>query len=130
MPYARISLHKGRSRDWLAAFSRSLQQSLEEAFDVPPHDCFQVFHQCDPGELVFDPDYAGGPRSEGFVLIHLTAGRVRSAARKQSFYARLVQRLAASPGIRPEDVMIVIGTTSEEDWSFSQGRVQLLEAVD
>lgn len=128
MPYARISLHQGHSAEWLAAFSRSLQQSLEEAFDVPPADCFQVFHQCAPGELVFDPEYFGGPRSEGFVLIHVTAGRVRTRERKQGFYARLVERLAASPGVRPEDVMVVISTTAEEDWSFSMGRAQMLES--
>lgn len=127
MPYARISLHQGHSAQWLAAFSRSLQQSLEEAFDVPSHDCFQVFHQCAPGELVYDPQYFGGPRSEGFVLIHITAGRVRTTERKQAFYARLVERLAASPGVRPEDVMIIISTTAEEDWSFSMGRAQMLE---
>jgi len=127
MPYARISLHKGRSAEWLSALSRSLQQSLEEAFEVPPHDCFQVIHQCAPGELVYDPQYFGGPRSEGFVLIHITAGRVRTTQRKQAFYARLVARLVDSPGVRPEDVMVIISTTAEEDWSFSMGRAQMLE---
>lgn len=128
MPYARIALLDGKSADWLAAFSRSLQEALEETFEVPAGDCFQVFQPCRPGELVYDREYCGGPRSSDFVLIHITGGRARSRASKEAFYARLVERLAVSPGIAPADVMVIISTTSVEDWSFGFGRVASLPA--
>ncbi len=122
MPYARIALHDGKSADWLAAISTSLQDALEEAFEVPAGDCFQVFQQCRQGELVYDRDYGGGPRSGDFVLIHITGGRPRSLACKEAFYARLVERLADNPGIAPADVMVIICTTGPDDWSFGKGR--------
>jgi phenylpyruvate tautomerase PptA (4-oxalocrotonate tautomerase family) len=88
---------------------------------VPPGDCFQAIHQHEPGELVFDRNYLGGPRSDDFVLFAVTAGRPRTTEVKRAFYKRLVALLTEAPGIRPEDVMTIINTTTPEDWSFSGG---------
>ena len=122
MPFTRISLLKGKSSEYLRAISEGLDRALVEAFDVPPNDRFQAFHQHEPGELVFDRTYLGGPRSDDFILFAVIAGRPRSKAVKQAFYQRLVALLAESPGVRPEDVMVIITTTSQEDWSFSAGQ--------
>lgn len=121
MPFVRISVLKGKSPAYLAALSDSVQAALEEAFDVPPGDRFQVIQQCEPEELIFDRHYQGGPRSDDFVLVHVTAGRQRPGELKRAFYRRLAERLATSPGIRPQDLMVVITVTASEDWSFSGG---------
>jgi phenylpyruvate tautomerase PptA (4-oxalocrotonate tautomerase family) len=121
MPMTRISLLKGKSREYLQAISNSLHQALVDAFEVPPDDRFQIFHQHDPEELVFDRHYMGGPRSDDFVLFCITAGKLRSTATKQAFYKKLVQLLVQAPGMRPEDVMVVINTTQTDEWSFSAG---------
>jgi phenylpyruvate tautomerase PptA (4-oxalocrotonate tautomerase family) len=128
MPFTRISLLKGKSPDYLTSLSDALHRALVEAFDVPPHDRFQLIHQHEPGELVFDRTYLGGPRSDDFLLFAVTAGRPRSAQVKQAFYKRLVALLAEAPGVRPEDVMVVITTTSPEDWSFSGGQAWTIDA--
>ncbi|GAB3258067.1 tautomerase family protein [Chitinimonas naiadis] len=122
MPYARISLLKGKSPDYLRALSNSLHLALVESYEVPADDRFQTIHQHEPEELIFDRHYMGGPRSDDFLLIHLDTGRDRSTATKQAFYRRLVEQLAIAPGIRPEDVMVVISTARSEDWSFGGGR--------
>lgn len=122
MPFTRISLLRGKSPEYLSAVSDNLQRALIEAFDVPAADRFQLIHQHAPGELVFDRDYLGGPRSDDFILFAVTAGRPRSTEVKQAFYKRLVALLAEAPGVRPEDVMVVITTTNPEDWSFSAGQ--------
>ena len=121
MPFARISLRKGKSAEYLRALSDSLHQALVEAFEVPEADRSQLIHQHEPEELVFERHYLGGPRSDDFVLIAITAGRVRSADTKRGFYRRLAQRLAEAPGIASRDVMVVITTTQAEDWSFAHG---------
>ena len=74
MPMTRISLLKGKSIEYLRAISDSLHQALVDAFEVPPDDRFQVIHQHEPEELVFDRHYMGGPRSDDFVLFCITAG--------------------------------------------------------
>jgi phenylpyruvate tautomerase PptA (4-oxalocrotonate tautomerase family) len=128
MPFTRISLLKGKSPQYLQALSDSLHQSLVEAFDVPPDDRFQAIHQHEPGELIFDRAYLGGPRSDDFILFAITAGRVRDTATKRAFYRRLVEQLAQSPGVRPEDVMVIINTTERDEWSFANGAASMIDA--
>lgn len=79
MPFTRISMHQGKSPNYVKAVSDSLHQALVDAFEVPADDRFQVIHQLAPGELVFDPHYMGGPRSTDFILFQVNAGRLRSA---------------------------------------------------
>ena len=122
MPYARISLHRGKTAAYLHALSQGLHDALVEHFEVPENDRFQIIHQHDVGELIVDTHYLGGPRSLDFVLITVTAGRPRDVETKQRFYRNLVKNLSFAPGIDPENVMVVITTTGAEDWSFGGGR--------
>lgn len=121
MPYSRISLLKGKSPEYIKALSDCIHQALVEAFEVPVDDRFQVIHQHEPGELIFDTHYMGGPRSDDYVLICITAGRLRSTQVKQGFYKHLVKLLQNFLGIRPEDIMVVINTTQADEWSFGSG---------
>lgn len=122
MPFARISLHRGKSAEYLQALSQGLHDALVESFEVPNTDRFQVIHQHEVGELIFDPHYLGGPRSHDFVLIAITAGRARSVTTKQHFYRDLVEKLGRATGLNAEDVMVVITTTASDEWSFGGGR--------
>jgi phenylpyruvate tautomerase PptA (4-oxalocrotonate tautomerase family) len=123
MPMSRISLLKGKSPEYLAALSSSLHRAMVESFNVPAKDRFQVIHQHEPHELIFDREYEseGGPRSDDFVLITITTGKPRTTELKQAFYRRLVELLAEAPGLRPTDVMVIVSGTAGEDWSFSGG---------
>lgn len=122
MPFARISLHRGKSAEYLQALSQGLHDALVESFEVPLADRFQVIDQHEAGELIFDPGYLGGPRSHDFVLIAITAGRPRSTLTKQRFYQDLVTKLNLATGLDPEDVMVIVTTTEAEAWSFGGGR--------
>ena len=121
MPFTRISLLKGKTPEYLRALSDSLHQALVDSFNVPVADRFQIFHQLSPEEFVYDRHYLCGPRSEDFVLIAITAGRPRDSETKKAFYRRLVELLAQAPGIRSQDVMVVINTTALDEWSFGDG---------
>lgn len=121
MPFTRISLMAGQSPAYLAAISDSLDRAMVECFDVPEKDRFVAFHQHAPGELIFDRTYRGGPRSDAYVFFHITTGKQRSAQTKARFFKRLADNLAASPGIRPADVMVAISHSTFEDWSFADG---------
>lgn len=129
MPFARISLLKGKSPAFLKALSDNIHRALVEAFEVPADDRFQVIHQHEPDELIFDRHYLCGPRSDSFVLICITAGRQRDTRVKQAFYRRLAELLREAPGILPEDVMVIINTTGAEDWSFGRGVATMLNVV-
>ena len=126
MPFSRIALHQGKSADYLQTLSDSLHQALVEAFEVPPTDKFQVIDQYRPGELIYDRDYLGGPRSADFVLFYITAGRPRDTDTKRRFYGRLAALLAENLRLRG-DVMVVITTTQLDEWSFSAGRASMID---
>lgn len=121
MPMVRISLLKGKPKAYVKALSDGVHRAMVEAFDVPPDDRFQVIHQHEPDELVFDRNYMGGPRSDNYVLICVTAGKPRSTAMKEAFYRRMTDVLAESPGIPAQDVMIIVSMTPFDGWSFSGG---------
>jgi phenylpyruvate tautomerase PptA (4-oxalocrotonate tautomerase family) len=125
MPFARISLLKGKSPDYIRTLSDNVHRALVEAFDVPADDRFQIVEQLEPGALVYDRTYFSGRRSDDFVLIAITAGRPRCTAVKRQFYQRLAALLSEAPGLRPDDIMVVITTTERDGWSFSNGLAQL-----
>ena len=127
MPLARISLARGKSRAYLRALSEELHAALVESFDVPRDDMFQLIHQHDPDEMVFDPHYMGVDRSPDVVFITLATGKPRSTQTKLRFYRTLADRLALRPGIRPDDIMVVISTSQRDEWSFGKGLAQMLE---
>lgn len=129
MPFTRISLLRGKSPSYLQALSDSLHEALVESFEVPADDRFQAIHQHEPGELVFDRHYLGGPRSDDFVLFAITAGKPRTTEVRKRFYRRLIERLADAPGLRPEDVMVIITTTQRDEWSFANGEPWMIEAA-
>jgi phenylpyruvate tautomerase PptA (4-oxalocrotonate tautomerase family) len=127
MPFIRISLLKGKSAEYLRALSDSIHQAMVETFNVPPADRFQIIHQHAPEELIFDRNYLAGPRSDDFVLISVTTGKPRSQEVRNAFFARTVELLRQSPGLRPEDIMIVVSTSEPGEWSFGDGRAQMAE---
>lgn len=127
MPVSHISMRKGHPSEFLDRVSQALHDSLVATFEVPPQDCFQVFHQLDASALRFDHHYLGGPRSEDWVLIEITAGKPRSVQIKQAFYRDLVERLEISAGLAPADLMVVIRHNQAEDWSFSHGVATLID---
>jgi hypothetical protein len=130
MPFSRITLLKGKTPDYLRALSESLHQALVDCFEVPLTDCFQAIHQLSPEEFLFDRHYLCGPRSDDFVLIAITAGRPRNSEIKKAFYGRLVELLATAPGIRCEDVMVVITTTAIDEWSFGNGLATMVNDLE
>ncbi|MBB3395187.1 MULTISPECIES: tautomerase family protein [unclassified Rhizobium] len=127
MPFVRISLLRGKSPEYLRAVSDSIHRAMVETFNVPATDRFQAIHQHEEGELIFDRNYLAGPRSDDFVLFAITAGKPRSTEARQTFFKRAAELLGQSPGIRPEDVMIVVTTTSPDEWSFGDGKAQMSE---
>lgn len=121
MPFTRISLLKGKSPEYIRALADIIHKAMVETFEVPIDDRFQIIHQHEPGELIVDTHYMGGPRSNDYVLICITAGRLRSTQVKQGFYRHLVKLLQHGLDMRPEDVMVVINTTQADEWSFGSG---------
>jgi hypothetical protein len=127
MPLVRISLVKGKPRDYIHAISNGVHEALVEAFKVPADDRFQLIQQYEREDFIYDAGYLGINRSDDVVFIHITASDWRDLPTKQAFYKTLVAKLSASPGLRPEDVVIALAPNTREDWSFGLGVAQYVQ---
>jgi phenylpyruvate tautomerase PptA (4-oxalocrotonate tautomerase family) len=91
------------------------------AYAVPADDCFQLIHQHEREEFIYDPDYLGVHRTDDLVFIRITASKWRDTPTKQAFFKRVAELLAEKPGLRPEDVQVILAPNDRDDWSFGKG---------
>ena len=125
MPLVRIDLTEGRSDDELRTIADTVQSCLEDVFDAPPRDRYQVITEHRPGRIICEDTGLGLERSDGLLVVQVTQ-QGRSADQKQALYAALSERLAEKAGVRPEDLVVSVVAAEREDWSFGMGRAQFL----
>jgi phenylpyruvate tautomerase PptA (4-oxalocrotonate tautomerase family) len=121
LPLVRISLVKGKSPAYIRSIGDGVHRALVETYRVPVDDRFQLVQQHERTDFHYDPDFLGVHRTDEVVFIHIVASRTRDTATKQVFYRAVVDNLSADPGLRPEDVFIIISPNDREDWSFGNG---------
>ena len=124
MPLVRIALRRGKSSAYLAALRNGIYQAMRDAFNVPENDRFILLSQHDADEFDCDPNYLDIARSDDLVIVQIACRDSRTVAQKQALYRGMVERLAADPGLRPEDVFINLLETAKENWSFGNGIAQ------
>jgi ketosteroid isomerase-like protein/phenylpyruvate tautomerase PptA (4-oxalocrotonate tautomerase family) len=134
MPFVDISLARGKSGDYLQAVSRAVHDALVAELHMNPEDDFQIIHQHEAGELVFNRTFRGGPRSDDWIVFTITDGLDRGERAKRRFYKTLVRLLEQGPGVRPADVFVRMTVTPPENFSFADGvtgtDVAAAEALD
>ena len=128
MPFVNISLARGKSAQYLEGVSSAVHEALVQELGMNPGDRFQLIDQHEPGEMIFSRDFRGGPRSDDFIVFTITEGLDSGAEAKQRFYQTLVDLLEKDPGVRREDVFVMIHLTPPANFSFASG-VSAPEAV-
>lgn len=130
MPLVHISLLKGKSREHIRAIAEGVHQALIAAYGIPPGDRFQLIHQHEPEDFVYDADYLGIHRTGDVVFIHIVAGNWRDTAAKKALYKGIADRLVANPGLRREDVQVVLSSNERDEWSFGNGVASYIKDSD
>ena len=124
MPLVRISLRRGKSAAQLTALRNGIYEAMRETFNVPEDDRFILIHQHEAEEFDYDPHYLGIARSDDLVIVQIACNDTRTVTQKQALYRCVAEKLAADPGLRPEDVFINLLETAKENWSFGHGIAQ------
>ena len=130
MPLVRISLLRGKPQAHIRAIADGVHQALVETFGVPVDDRFQLIHQHERDELIYDKDYLDIHRTDDLAMINIIAGDWRDTSKKKALYQSIARRLAADPGLRPEDVIIVLSPNARDEWSFGNGLASYVEDGD
>ncbi len=124
MPFTRISLKKGKSPEYRKALMQQVYLAMRDTFNVPEDDRFMTITEHDDSQFDYGADYLGIQRSDDLVMIQITANNTRTIDQKKALYARIAERLADDPGLRPGDVLINLVEVAEENWSFGNGEAQ------
>ena len=124
MPLVRISLRKGKPEAYRRALADGIHRAMVDAISVPPLDRFQVITEHPAESLIYDPAYLEIARGDDVVYVQITLNAGRSTEQKRALYARMAELLQASPGLRPQDLLISLVEVSRENWSFGNGQAQ------
>lgn len=122
MPVVDITVRRGHSPERLRAIADGVHDALVEQFGIPVEDRFQVVHQKEPHEFVYDETFLGGPRTEQFTLIRIVVGKERPVDTKHALYRSITANLARLADIDPENVFIQLDTVALSDLSAAGGR--------
>lgn len=126
MPFVRISLKKGKDKAYKTAISESIHNSLVEIFGIPDLDKFQVITEVEQENIIYPSSYMGIPHSDEIIYIHITAKKGRSSNMKQKLYQSIVDKIHEKTDHNVNDIMIIMTENEEENWSFGQGKAQLI----
>ncbi len=121
MPIVKISMRSGKSTAYRQAVIDSFYQAMRDALQVPEDDQFITITEHEAANFRYSKSYLNVARSDDLVYIQITVFDSRSAEQKKALYARSVELLGKSPGLRPEDVFINVLEASKENWSLGNG---------
>jgi phenylpyruvate tautomerase PptA (4-oxalocrotonate tautomerase family) len=127
MPFTQVSMRRGKPAAYRKAILEGLYQAMRETFEVPENDRFMTITQHDEDDFLYDKDYLGIRRSDDVLLIQINISNTRSVAQKQNLYRRIVEKLTAKPGLRPEDIFINLVEVIPANWSFGHGEAQYVK---
>jgi phenylpyruvate tautomerase PptA (4-oxalocrotonate tautomerase family) len=127
MPLVRIFLRTGTTPEYRKALGDGVHSAMVEAMAIPPDDRFQVISEHSATDLIYDPQYLGVRRSERVVFVQIILSAGRKPQQKRKLFKRMAEILAESPGLAPQDLMVVLVETSWENWSFGNGEAQYMD---
>jgi phenylpyruvate tautomerase PptA (4-oxalocrotonate tautomerase family) len=124
MPLVRIAVPANRDARYRRGVSDAVHQALVDVIGIPPADRFHIITAHGPEDLIFDPGYLDVARTPGFLAVHITLRRGRTAEKKRALYRAIADNVNAATGTRGEDVMVVLSENDPIDWCFGGGIAQ------
>ena len=123
MPLIHISLRAGKPEAYRQAIFDSLYRAMRETLDVPQDDQFMTMSEHDAANFRTGAAY-GVSRTEDVVYIQITVFDTRTSEQKKALFKRTAELLGDQPGIKPENVFIVVLPSAKENWSVGHGLAQ------
>ena len=121
MPLVRITMAEGKTAEYRKAIADGVHRALVATANVPADDRFQSVHEVRAADLFWDATYLGQQRTADVVGVQVFLNVGRTTEIKKALYARIAEELAASPGLRPDDVLVNLVEVPKENWSFGGG---------
>jgi 4-oxalocrotonate tautomerase len=123
MPFLHISLRAGKPEAYRQAIFDGLYRAMRDSLSVPEDDQFMTITEHDAANFRYGAAF-GIIRSDDLVYIQITVFNSRTAEQKKALYRRIAELLGESPGIRAEDIFVIILEAAKENWSVGHGLAQ------
>ena len=117
MSLVNIEIVEGKSEQYKKSIMDGVHNALIEAIKIPDWNRFQKLYELDEENFEVPEKY-----SENAIIIGITLFKGRSFEAKKKLYSLITDNLAASPGIKKEDVMIVLHEVPLENWGINGGQ--------
>lgn len=118
MPIVKITIRKGKSTEYKKALLGGVHEALVQSFKIPEHDRFQMLYELDK-----DCFEAPSSKTDNVTVIEMTVFKGRSNEAKKQLYKSIVDNLAKNPGIKGDDIMIVLHEPPLENWGIRGGKL-------
>jgi 4-oxalocrotonate tautomerase len=123
MPLIHVSLRAGKPEAYRRAILDGLYRAMRETLAVPEDDQFMTVTEHDATNFRYGTAF-GIARSDDLVYVRMTVFDTRTGEQKKALFRRIAELLGENPGLRPEDIFIVITESAKENWSVGHGLAQ------
>ena len=123
MPLLHVSLRAGKPQAYRQAILDGLYRAMRDALNVPEDDQFITITEHDAANFRTGNAY-GVARSADVVYIQIIVFATRTTEQKKALFARIAELLGENPGIRPEDLFVVVPDAGKDNWSVGHGLAQ------
>jgi 4-oxalocrotonate tautomerase len=128
MPVTRIAIREGKSPDYKQALMDEIYEAMRETVAIQEGDRFMAITE--HGEHAFAYGaFLGIDRTDDLIQIQIFWAPGKAVDAKLAMYGKIVERLGARPGVRPQDILISVVETAAENWSFGNGEAQFYKTT-
>lgn len=125
MPLVMISLRAGKPAAYREAILESLHLAMRDTLGIAEDNRFMTISEHDGTNFSIGDAY-GVKRSEDLVYVQIIVFDSRTADQKKELFRRVVELLGKNPGVKPEDVFIIVKPVPKENWSVGHGHAQFV----
>jgi phenylpyruvate tautomerase PptA (4-oxalocrotonate tautomerase family) len=130
MPFVYVYYPKSQGEEKeLQKVSEEIHKSLITYFNIPAEDYFQLFSPYDLGQFYYHSNYLlehKAKRTDKMILISITCAPGRTVQQKTGLYQAIADAFNEHFNIPIENIFITLNETHRENWSFGQGKAQMI----
>lgn len=117
MPLVKIEIRQGKSKEYKKALLDGVHQALVHSIKIPDYDRKQRLYELDA-----DNFEALSNKTGDITIIEITIFKGRSIEAKKQLFQAIVDNLAKNPGIKGDDIIIVLHEPPLENWGIRGGK--------
>lgn len=117
MPLVKISMLKGKNKEYKQSLLAGVHKALVDIFKIPDHDRMQQIYEFEKENFETNAYMSGNA-----TIIEIVAFSGRQSETKEKLYQEIINNLSESPGIDSQDIMIILNEQPKENWAIRGGK--------